>query len=52
MPDSKTEVEPTQDEIDGVIAVFKEIADDPIAQQSAYIMAKKLKRVFVPVPEF
>lgn len=38
--------EPTQEEIDGVAAVFAEVADDPIAQGSAYIMAKKLKRVF------
>lgn len=38
--------EPTQEEIDGVAAVFGEIADDPIAKQSAYIVAKKLKRVF------
>lgn len=38
--------EPTQAEIDGVAAVFKEVEDDPVAQASAYIMAKKLKRVF------
>ena len=44
--------EPTQMEIDGVAAVFAEVADDPTAQDSAYIMAKKLKRVFVgPRPD-
>lgn len=39
-------MEPTQEEIDGVAAVFEEVAGDPIARDSAYIMAKKLKRVF------
>ncbi|MGE0410030.1 MAG: hypothetical protein AB7P23_12315, partial [Amphiplicatus sp.] len=38
--------EPTQEEIDGVAAVFDEVADDEVASSSAYIMAKKLKRVF------
>jgi hypothetical protein len=39
--------EPTQDEIDGVAKVFAEVVNDPIAANSAYIMAKKLKRVFL-----
>jgi len=37
---------PTQEEIDGVAAVFDQVAADPIAAGSAYIMAKKLRRVF------
>lgn len=43
---------PTQAEIDGVAAVFAEVEDDPIARSSAYIMAKKLKRVFAQAAEF
>lgn len=46
MCESKT-TEPTQQEIDGVAAVLEKAANDPIARQSAYIMAKMLKRVFV-----
>lgn len=46
IPVSPHETEPTQAEIDGVAAVFEEIADDPVARSSAYIVAKKLKRVF------
>jgi hypothetical protein len=41
--------EPTQEEIDGVAAVFAKLADDPTAQSSAYITAKMLKRVFRPL---
>ncbi|WP_057845378.1 hypothetical protein [Bradyrhizobium retamae] len=41
--------EPTQEEIDGVAEVFKSVEHDPIAATSGYIMAKKLKRVFVQV---
>jgi hypothetical protein len=40
---------PTQEQIDGVAAVFAECADDPIARSSAIILAKKLRRVFLPV---
>jgi hypothetical protein len=43
--------EPTQSDIDGVAAVFETVADDPIARESAYILAKMLKRVFVPTSE-
>lgn len=39
---------PTQAEIDGVARVFAEAAEDAVAQASAIIMAKKLKRVFQP----
>lgn len=40
---------PTQEQIDGVAAVFAECADDPIARSSAIILASKLRRVFLPV---
>uniref|UniRef100_UPI0037D9F100 hypothetical protein n=1 Tax=Tardiphaga sp. TaxID=1926292 RepID=UPI0037D9F100 len=38
--------EPTQEEIEGVACVFADVHDDPTARASAYIMTKKLKRVF------
>lgn len=39
--------EPTQEQIEGVACVFAGVHDDPTARSSAYIMAKKLKRIFV-----